>query len=372
MKMRVGIDGRELQKNRMTGIGRYLLNFLSYALSIKPEWEFIIFGNQNTNISLENPNLRKISIPEYITLWWDQVQLPYHLEKKKIDLLFSPYYKAPIYSPCKVIITIHDLIPLMSSFQQKSNPSLKRVVLKHWGKIIARKAQAIITVSENSKKDIVKMLKVPDGKIEVAPNSVEDRYQPVSDFKALERIKKKYEITKEYIFNLGNLKPHKNISGLLKAYSQLSSNLKDKYQLVIVGKKERYFNALANLAKELQLDTLFIDYVQDPDLPALLSSAEFLVFPSFYEGFGIPVLEAMACGCPVVSSNTSSMPEVLGDAALFFNPYHVEEMSLAIRKMLEDENLRNKFRQKGLERVRLFTLEKAAKKILDVFESVLA
>jgi glycosyltransferase involved in cell wall biosynthesis len=260
----------------------------------------------------------------------------------------------------------------MSSFQQKSNPSLKRVVLKHWGKIIARKAQAIITVSENSKKDIVKMLKVPDGKIEVAPNSVEDRYQPVSDFKALERIKKKYEITKEYIFNLGNLKPHKNISGLLKAYSQLSSNLKDKYQLVIVGKKERYFNALANLAKELQLDTLFIDYVQDPDLPALLSSAEFLVFPSFYEGFGIPVLEAMACGCPVVSSNTSSMPEVLGDAALFFNPYHVEEMSLAIRKMLEDENLRNKFRQKGLERVRLFTLEKAAKKILDVFESVLA
>lgn len=365
--MRVGIDGRELQKDRMTGIGRYLLNFLSYALSIKPEWEFIIFGNQNTNISLENPNLRKIFIPEYITLWWDQVQLPYHLEKKKIDLLFSPYYKAPIFSPCKVIITIHDLMPLMPSFQKKSNPSLKRVLLKKWGKIIARKAQAIITVSENSKKDIVKMLKVPDGKIVVAPNSVEDRYRPINDFKALERIKKKYKITKEYIFSLGNLKPHKNVRGLLKAYSQLSNNLKDKYQLVIVGKKERYFNPLANLSKELQLDTLFIDYVQDPDLPALLSSAEFLVFPSFYEGFGIPVLEAMACGCPVVSSNTSCMPEVLGDAALFFNPYHVEEMSLAIRQMLEDENLRNKFRQKGLERARLFTLEKTAKRILKVF-----
>jgi glycosyltransferase involved in cell wall biosynthesis len=197
--MRVGIDGRELQKNRMTGIGRYLLNFLSYALSVKPEWEFIIFGNQDTNISLENSNLRKIFIPEYITLWWDQVQLPYYLEKERIDLFFSPYYKAPIFSPCKVIITIHDLIPFMSSFLKKSNPSLKRVLLKNWGKIIARKAQAIITVSENSKKDIVRILKVPDGKIEVAPNSVEDRYQPISDFKALERIKKKYEITKEYI-----------------------------------------------------------------------------------------------------------------------------------------------------------------------------
>jgi len=368
--MKIGIDAREFVSGRMTGIGRYLLNFLRYALFLKPEWEFIIFGNQNTNINLESSNLRKIFIPEYITLWWDQVQLPYHLEKEKIDLFFSPYYKAPIFSPCKVIITIHDFIPFFSPFLKKSNPSLKRVLLKNEGKIIARKAQAIITVSEYSKKDIVKILKVPDGKIEVAPNSVEDRYQPVSDGKVLERIKKKYEITKEYIFNLGNLKPHKNVSGLLKAYSQLSHNLKNKYQLVIVGKKERYFNALANLARGLQLDTLFIDYVQDPDLPALLSSAEFLVFPSFYEGFGLPVLEAMACGCPVVSSNTSSMPEVLGDAALFFDPYHVEEMSLAMRKMLEDENLRNKFRQKGLERARLFTMEKTAKKILDAFESV--
>jgi len=237
--MRVGIDGRELQKDRMTGIGRYLLNFLSHALSIKPEWEFIIFGNQNTNIDLESSNLRKIFVPEHITLWWDQVQLPYHIEKEKIDLFFSPYYKAPIFSPGKVIITIHDLIPFFLSFLKKSNPSLKRVLLKNWGKIIARKAQAIITVSENSKKDIVKILKIPDGKIVVAPNSVENRYQPISDGKVLERVKKKYNITKEYIFNLGNLKPHKNVSGLLKAYSQFSHNLKNRYNwLLWVRKKD--------------------------------------------------------------------------------------------------------------------------------------
>jgi glycosyltransferase involved in cell wall biosynthesis len=353
----------------MTGIGRYLLNFLSYALSIKPEWEFIIFGNQNTNINLESSNLRKIFIPEYITLWWDQIQLKNAIKKNNIDVFFSPYYKIPLFTKTKTILSIFDVTYLL--VEPYDTYFRSKLYLKNFIKLASKKAKKIITCSNYTKNDLLKILDLPKEKIEVAYLGVSSKFKIIHEKNKMELVKKKYGIDNKYILYVGNLKPHKNVKRLIDAYNLLPETIKREYNLVLAGEQSK---SLTKGNKQLGLRDLqfiiFVGHILDEDLPALYGSAELFVFPSLYEGFGLPPLEAMACGCPVVSSNTSSMPEVLGDATLFFNPCHVEEMSLAMRKMLEDENLRNKFRQKGLERAKLFTFEKTAKRILDVFESV--
>ena len=187
----------------------------------------------------------------------------------------------------------------------------------------------------------------------------------------MELVKKKYGIDNKYILYVGNLKPHKNVKRLVDAYNLLPETIKQEYNLVLAGGQSKRLTKGNNQLglRDLQ-STIFVGHILDEDLPTLYSSAELFAFPSLYEGFGLPPLEAMACGCPVVSSNTSSMPEVLGDAALFFNPYHVEEMSLALGQMLKDENLRKMYRQKGLDRAKFFSIEKMTTRMLDVFEMV--
>ena len=229
----------------------------------------------------------------------------------------------------------------------------------------------IMTISQNSKDDIVKILKVSADKIKVVHLAVEERF--MSPDARIEDIRRKYSLPEEFIFYVGNLSPHKNIQGLIKAYKALPEMLRQKYKIVIaVSKKVKHFTDIERAIKEMGLlsEVSFTGFIEEKDLPTVYRMSELFAFPSLYEGFGLPPLEAMASGCPVVSSNTSSLPEVLGDAALFFNPYDVEEVSSAMRKMLEDENLRNTFRQKGLERAKLFTPEKMTEKIISLLESI--
>lgn len=372
--MRIGIDVRELERGKATGIGRYLLNFLNYAPKIKPDWEFILFHNQYSEINLDAPNLRKVYIPEELTIWWDQVKLSQYLKRESIDIFFSPYYKAPLFAHCPVIITIHDIIPFIKYSTNSSDIqcSPKKFALLIWSQFLANKATKIITVSQNSKKDIVKILKIPEDKIIIIPNSVEERYQPVNDKYIIGRVLRKYKINKSYILYVGNLKPSKNISGLIKEYRYLSQDLRQLYQLVIVGKKDRNFKSLAYQARSLQIENniTFIDFVQEGDLSALYSGAELFVFPSFYEGFGLPPLEAMACGTPVITSNIASLPEVVGEAGILVDPHRVDEIKAAIIKVLADSALRSDLIKRGLERSRRFTPKKAADQILKIFVEV--
>lgn len=363
--MKIGIDCREL-RNYVTGIGRILSEFLRETKGNIKDFNFILFGNQYTDFLLFQDvfkNYEKVIIKEKFTLWWDQIKLKNAIKKYNIDVFFSPYYKIPLLTKTKTILSIFDVTYLLV---KPYNTYLRsKLYLKNFIKLASKKVKKIITCSNYTKNDLLKILNLPKEKIEVAYLGVSPKFKIIHEREKIELVKKKYGIEKKYILYVGNFKPHKNVKRLVDAYDLFPETIKREYDLVLGGMGPE----ISGLSDSQS--AICLRYISDEDLPALYSIAELFVFPSLYEGFGLPPLEAMACGCPVASSNTSSMSEVLGDAALFFNPYHVEEMSLAIEKMLEYKNLRNKFRQKGLERAKLFTSEKMTRRILDVFESVL-
>ncbi len=370
--MRIGIDGRELKKTVMTGTRRFLLNFLKYAPRLKPDWEFFLFTNQHAKFGFEVSNLKIRVIPEYLTLWWDQVKLPHYIKRERIDLFFSPCYKAPFSISCNLVITILDLLFLKIPFYHKPANFLYNCYIKNITNSIAGRADAVITCSEHSKRDLIEILKLPQRKIRVIPLGLEERFCPAG-VRSVEKIKEKYNLKEKYILYVGNLRPHKNVQALLKAYAHLPEKLKQEYQLIIVGEKCHYYNVLLKLVKELKIDSrlIFTDFLEDADLPVLYSGASLFVFPSFYEGFGLPPLEAMACGTPVITSNVSSLPEVIGEAGILINPEDTYELTKAMKKLLTDAELISEMREKGLKRVKLFQVQETNQKILNLFEKIL-
>ncbi len=371
--IRIGIDIRELRRDVKTGIARYISNFLMVAARLKPEWEFVLFGNQHTFAPALAGDYKKVIISEGSTFWWDQVELPRALKKERIDLFLSPYHKAPFFAPCKVAITIHDLTPFLPFLPHQKESFVKVMLKKIVGRLIARKVDLIVTVSQHSKKDIINLFGIPEEKVSVAYNGIPELFSPVKDANLLEAVRKKYTLARDYILYVGNLLPHKNVDGLLKAYARLPGDLIARYQLAIVAKKDDNFKILLKLCEELKIadKVIFIDFADDGDLPVLYSMASVFVFPSFYEGFGLPVLEAMACGVPVLCSSAASLPEVAGDAAISFDPHNTEEITMVIGKILSDYALRRELSVKGLERAKNFSLEKTAGNIIESIEEVL-
>lgn len=366
--MKIGFDAREFLSGKMTGIARYLRQFLQCATALPSPHEYVLFCNQKTHVPVEHPKLKKVIITERITPFWDQILLPLRIAREKVDIFLTPYFKSSYFLSANLVLIINDLIPL---FFPEELGFLKRHYFRSMWRLAARRAKMIMTISQNSKDDIVKVLKLSEDKIKVVHLAVEKRF--MSPDVRVEDIRRKYSLPEEFIFYVGNLSPHKNIRGLIKAYKALPEMLRQKYKLVIAAsKKAKYLAGIEKVIREMELsaEVFFTGFIEEKDLPTVYRMSELFAFPSFYEGFGLPPLEAMASGCPVVSSNTSSLPEVLGDAALLFNPYDVEEMSSAMRKMLEDENLRNKFLQKGLERAKIYTPEKMTEEIISFLESI--
>lgn len=370
LNIRCGVDVRELEKGKATGIGRYLLNFLKIATEEKREWEFILFGNQNTKIDLGAPNLKKIFIPEYLTPWWDQVKLPRYLRKERVDIFLTPYLKAPLFVSCKLVVIINDLIPFLFSGYQGLKSFPRRIYFKNLGRRAAKRADKIITISQYSKKDILKVFRIPEEKIEVIYLSVDRAYHSLTS--NLEEITSKYGIAKRFIFCFSNFNPHKNVKTLIEAYYRLPQKMKSEYQLVLGGRRDRYCMSLEKMVKHLKLEekVIFTGFIPEEDLPLIYNAAELFLFPSLYEGFGLPPLEAMACGTPVIASNTTSLPEVVGQAGILVNPYKVDEIKEAVIRVLTDSTLRNDLIKRGLERAKQFTPEKTAKRILKIFAEV--
>jgi len=365
--VRIGVDVRELEKGKATGIGRYLLDLLKFATKEKPRWEFILFGNQATKIDLEASNLEKIFIAEYFTPWWDQIKLPRYLKKERVDIFLTPYLKVPLSIPCKLVVIINDLIPFLFPEYQKLKDRPRRIYFKNLGRRAAGRADKIITISQHSKKDILKVFQIPEEKIKVIYLGVDRAYQPL--ISNLKEATSKYGINKKFIFYFGNFNPHKNVKALIEAYYRLPQKIKDGYQLVLGGRRDRHCMGLEKMIKRLKLEekAIFTGFISEKDLPAIYSAAELFVFPSLREGFGLPPLEAMACGTPVITSNITSLPEVVGEAGILVNSYNVDEIKAAIIKVLTDSALRNNLIKRGLERAKQFTPEKTAKQILRVF-----
>ncbi|MBI3366483.1 glycosyltransferase family 4 protein [Candidatus Roizmanbacteria bacterium] len=360
--MIIGVDGNEANVSIKVGVSVYTSNLLKYFKSYSStEIQFKVFLRRKPSEDLpaENTYYKYEIVPGRFL--WSQIFLPLHLYmKKNIDVFFSPAHYAPRFCPVSSIITIHDL-----SYLYYPQDFLKKDLyqLKNWTKYSIQNAKKIIAVSKTTKKDIVRSYEIQEGKVEVVYNGYERKVKS-------QKSKVKTEYSKNpYILYVGTLQPRKNIATLIQAFAKFKK-LYPKFKLIIAGKKgwlyDQIFNEVSNL--RFDRDIHFTDYVTDQQLTFLYKNAFCFVLPSFYEGFGIPILEAMSFGCPVISSFASSLPEVGNDACLYFNPTSVEDLLDKLKEVKENSKLRNDLIHKGKERVKEFSWKKCGEQTLSVIQ----
>lgn len=311
----------------------------------------------------------------YKVIWdtklWTILGLNRKLLFEKLDVFFSPTHYCPLFVPCPQVISILDL-----SYKHFPELFKKKDLFKLnlWGGYSVKRAVKVITISNSSKSDIIREYRVPEAKVEVIHLGVKNMQTAKMSKK---EILEKYSIKEPFILFVGTLQPRKNIVRLIEAYSKLKTSAKGgsasggkNIKLVIIGRRGWQYEEILNSPSKFGVpdSVYFLENVTDEDLPVFYESAEIFVLPSLYEGFGLPILEAMKYGCPVLTSNVSSLPEAGGDAAVYFDPLDVQDITEKIEKVLSDEELRAKMKKEGLEQVKKFSWEKSAKQALEVLE----
>jgi glycosyltransferase involved in cell wall biosynthesis len=355
--MKVAIDTQTTMVQK-SGFGFYVQNLVDNLAKVGPKNEYLLISPK-TNKDLSTPQR-----------WiWDQIQFPRQAKRAKVDLLHQPCFSAPIFYRGKVVVTCNDLI---SIFFPENLPLASRLFYSKWEPYSYRRADHIIAISEHTKKDILALLKIPEEKITVIPLAASKEFRPIKSPKKLRSVQKKYKTGSDYILHVSTIEPRKNLPFLVRAYALAVREGIDT-KLVITGKKGWYYDNLFKLVDELNLQdkVIFTGYVADVDMPALYSGAKAFVFPSQYEGFGLPPLEAMACGTPVISSNTSSMPEVIGNAGILISPKDERVWARNIINVLKDKGLAKNMSGWGLRQAKKFSWAEAAEKTIEVYEKVL-
>lgn len=298
------------------------------------------------------------------------ITLTRELRRHPVDVLHVQY-TAPPFAPCPIVTTIHDLAfeHLPQTFNRRSWMQL-RLTVRH----TARRAAHIITVSEYSRQDISTTYGVEPARITVTPEAAASHFVPVTNESELKRVRKSYGIQRDYILSLCSIQPRKNLVRLIEAYSDLRQAHPDVPlpQLVLAGKKGWLENEIFRSAElsPFKSDILFTGYVPDTDLPALYSAAICFAYPSYFEGFGLPVLEAMQCGTPVIAGNRTSLPEIVGNTGILFDPFSKEELSRALALLINDPSVRTALRLQGIERAKIFNWLTTARSTLQVYEQI--
>lgn len=371
--MKIGLITTAMDEKK-AGIGWYCYNLIKNLREIDKRNEYILIHRYKNDDPIYKDNKELIipypKIPMKKTIG-DNVQIAFKLRKLKFDIVHELAHSAFFMfdSPSKKVITIHDLTPVL--FPQTFD-RFTVFIHKYLLPRALRKVDRIITVSENTKADIVKYFGISEEKIEVIHNGVDHEH-----FKKLDReccyrkLKIKYGIDSKFILSVGTIEPRKNYTNLVKAFYELKKR-KISHKLVIIGKTGWKYKSFYDAIEKLRLkkDVLLLGYVPYEDLPLFYNCAEVFVYPSLYEGFGLPPLEAMACGCPVVVSNCSSLPEVVGDAGILVDPYDHKKLAESLYEVLSDEGLRKHLTLKGLRRAKKFSWKETAKKTLKVYEGL--
>jgi alpha-1,3-rhamnosyl/mannosyltransferase len=357
--MKIAIDCRELVDGRLTGIGRILKSILPEFISNHKDLKLVLIMNQFCNYKLTHENVKIVTVNERFTMYTDQIQIPNIVRKENADIFFSPYSKTSFLTKSKNVISILDLTPLIA---QPYKHKLKSRFSKYLCKLYSYFSDKIVTTSINSKNDIVELLKIDPNRVAVIYPCIDRIFSPRNE-KEIIAIRKKFSLSKDYLLYVGNPMPHKNLDRLVKAYEFLPEEVKKQYNLVLAGT-----HAYSPKIK----DCITIPFVPDDDLPALYSGAKLFVFPSLYEGFGFPPLEAMACGCPVLSSDAGSLPEILGKDALYCSPVDIKGISDMILNILKDENLRQEYIKKGFARSKIFTAFEMHTVLLNIFDDIVS
>ena len=304
---------------------------------------------------------------------WNHVTVPHKVKWNNFDLYHSTKYSVPIIKPCKTVVTIFDLAHLV--YPESFHPLQRRYEnfdIKHASKY----SDKIITISHSTKNDLIKFLNTPEEKISVIYCGVSDVIRRINDQQLLLSIKNRYRLPDKYFLYVGTLQPRKNIQGLIKAYHLLKMRKVDlTHKLVLVGRKGWLYDEIFSEVKKLGIidDVLFTGSISDYDeISSIYTLADAVVYPSFYEGFGLMPLEAMACHTPCIVSNNSSLPEVVGEAGLYVDPYRIEEITSAMEQIVVDSTLRNSLVDRGIKRLSRFSWAKAAEETLEVYERTLA
>lgn len=359
--MKIGIDGRAACWYRGTGIGTYTYQLINSLNNIDNTNNYLIFTPETSNYS---PNLNNN--------FWQEINIPNTLKHSNIDIYHVPQNGVglPTDKNCRFTITLHDVIPYRMP-ETVSDRYLK-IFSEEIPKIVSL-TDSIITVSEFSKKDIIKSFNYPEDKIHVTYLAAEDIYKPLNKTLCKNILKSKYGIDKDFILYLGGFSLRKNILGLIESFSKFISLYKKNISLIIVGKKGVLCEKYMQRAKDLKLENkvIFPGFIPVNDLPYFYNSADLFIYPSFYEGFGLPTIEAMACGTPVITSNTTSIPEVVKDAALLTDPNDIDDMCNCIYKVLSNPDFSKSLSHKGLHRSKKFSWNNCAEDTLNAYKKTL-
>jgi glycosyltransferase involved in cell wall biosynthesis len=368
--LRIGVDVRKIKDG---GIGTYISELMErmipadpanqYSLYFAPE-DFSCYNYSWGNATKKINRSGKYSLREHLTF-------PFHARREGLDLFFFPHYTKSWWMPCPAVTTVHDLIHLRFP-EYLPNP-----LAKYYARVIigraCRSSEVVITGSEATKGDLLELFKIEENKVKVIYNGVDHEiYRPIEDNDRLALFRERHSLSRPFILYVGALKPHKNIPSLLKGYSL--SPLRGDFDLVIATFSGEDREESDKLAVELHIqgNLRYVLSLKKEELTLLYNCAQFLVFPSFYEGFGLPALEAMACGCPVIASNRASLPEVVGEAGLLFDPEEPEELAEKMSLLGNDEALRQELKERGRAQAQKFRWERTAEMTLEVFRTVAA
>jgi glycosyltransferase involved in cell wall biosynthesis len=374
--MRIGIDIRSLQtESQFRGIGTFTSNVVNHLVEVDRENEYFFFASAYKKIRGLREDLQSKVIwlkrPTRLTSLTDQFLWYPVLKAYRIDIFHAMEFAIPRFSPCKRVITIYDLIPLI--FQEyktlRKLPHHLVYLLKFHS---TRWAEKVIAISESVKNDLIRILGLPEEKIEVILGGVREIFQPSLPADQVEALKKKYHLEGDYLIFPCGFEPRKNVLLTILAFQRALEVLPGNYQLALVGNLSQESQRIRRYISEKGLDkqVILTGYASPEDLSYLYNGAKLCLFPSLYEGFGLPALEAMACGLPVITSNDTSLPEVVGDAAVLVNPYSVTSITEAIIKVLTNPDLQKNLREKGLKRAASFSWHTIARQTLEIYRQL--
>jgi glycosyltransferase involved in cell wall biosynthesis len=370
--MRIGIMLRVFDEKG--GIGVYARNLIPELLGIDQQNEYFLFYNNRGHIGLyeNHKNVKEIYIKGKNKAIWDQISIPLACRRENIDVVFHPKFTLPLFAPCKSVMTVHGadwFMPEQAIYYPRLDVAYIRTVMP----LYFRKAAAVISVSQLTTENFIQALKLPPGKIRTIYFAPARHFKPVHAEDILTEVKHKYHLPEKFIFTLTKRQgdKRKNLPKILAAYQMYHETEPDPHKLVIGGKDCHLYRQEYNIPNDgYGQDIFFPGWIEQADLPAVYTMADLFLYPSNLEAFPIPITEAMACGAPIITSDANGLKEIAGDAALFVDPQNAQAISVAIKTIIADRDLRAALSQKGIERSALFTWDSCARKTLDLLREV--
>ena len=367
--MRIAIDIRKLHD---FGIGTYIRNLLRQLAKLDSGSEYVLLCQERDGAlaAALGRNFRAVTDNSPTYSLREQMSIPLALRRERPDVFHAPHYVLPVLSGARSVVTIHDCIHLMFPEYLPNRAAYAYAQASIWA--ATHKASRILTVSESSKRDILRFFDVPADRITVIYNAIDDRFREQPPESEVVRVRERYQLHGSFVLYAGNVKPHKNLERLIEAFDLVRQSGLDDLKLVVIGDQVSKYAELRRAVHRHNLHKYvrFLGYMPDETLAILYRLTSVFVFPSLYEGFGLPPLEAMASGAPVVTSNVSSLPEVAGDAAMLVDPYEPKSIADGIRRVLTEPELRDELRARGLRRAAEFSWEQSTRRVRQIYGEV--